>query len=281
MSTFSDTIIETQHQYQLVSDIHLEFCGGKFPKVNKVSPNLILAGDIGVISDIESYDVLIGFIRQCCSRWTHIFYVLGNHEYYHCIDMSLVLIKFREDTKTLSNFHLLDGEYFIHNDIAIYGFTAWTIPSAKTRRYFRDLCDFDEIHINGSNLSLNDMEKIGKEGIIKFREFIDKVNSNEIECKAVIIITHFPPVREGTSAPKYIGDDLNDYFSWRNLLVSENITCNKIKVWGSGHTHWSYDFIRDGIKFIANQYGYPFEHLDHNSGFFEIKLFEPMMIVDK
>lgn len=252
-----------ENSYQLVSDIHLEFCKGKFPRIDRISSILILAGDIGVISDVESYNTLLGFIRQCCNRWEKVIYVLGNHEYYQCNDMLTTFNKFKENTRELSNFYLLDDNYLIINDIVIYGFTGWTIPTAKIRLYSRNLCDFDEIKINNSNLTLDQMSTLGRNGIIKFKEFIDKINNNIIECKAIIVVTHFPPIREQTSDPKYIGDNLNDYFSWKNLLVSEDIRCDKIKIWCSGHTHWSYDFIKGNIRFIGNQFGYKFENLKH------------------
>ena len=256
-------------KYQLVSDIHLEFLDSNFPDIKKESPTLILAGDIGVISDVK---LLISFIKQCCSKWTNVFFVMGNHEYYDCNDMDITLNRLRRKTIKIENFHILNNDYFILDNVAIYGFTAWTIPSDKIRRNKDKLCDFSNIKINGRSLTIDDMDSIAKSDIAKFKEFINKVNSNEIECKAVIVITHFPPVRIGTSDPKYLGDDLNDYFSWNNMLVSEEIVCNKIKVWCSGHTHWSYDFIIDDIRFISNQCGYPFEFLPHSNGYFEVKV---------
>lgn len=258
--------------YQIVSDIHLEFHKGNFPKVNQTSSNLILAGDIGVISNPHYHNLMENFIKHCCSRWTHVFFVMGNHEYYHCTDMPGTLDKLRRIIIEVDNFHILHSDYYILDDIAIYGFTGWTIPSVKIRRYGYDLCDFDEIKINNKNISMNDMERIAKEEIVKFKEFINKINNDEIKCKAVIVITHFPPIRIGTSDPKYLGDNLNDYFSWNNMLLSEEINCDKIRVWGSGHTHWSYDFIINGIRFIANQYGYPFERLSHTSGSFNVEI---------
>jgi len=44
----------------------------------------------------------------------------------------------------------------------------------------------------------------------------------------------------------------------------------KIKCWCSGHTHWSYDFFRNGVRFIANQIGYTDEFVLSNDGLFEI-----------
>jgi predicted phosphohydrolase len=253
--------------FQLISDLHLEFYKGKFPKINKVAENLILAGDIGLISDINN---LKGFLKQVCKRWNNIYYVLGNHEYYECIDMKCSLDKLKKSTQELNNLHILDNEYIILDGIAIYGFTGWTIPSDKIRRNISYLCDFDQIYIDGKNITANNIEFIARKELDKFKEFINSVNSNEIECNSVIVITHFPLIREGTSDPKYIGNVLNDYFTWINMFISENIVCDKIKVCCSGHTHWSYEFTINDIKFISNQYGYPNEGVEHSNGQFEI-----------
>lgn len=242
--------------YQLISDIHLEFCNGRLPKINKISENLILAGDIGVISDTN---ILKKFLQECCSKWTRVFYVLGNHEYYRCNNMISSVNRLKNYTMNFLNFHLLNNDYFILDNTVIYGFTGWTTPTPKIREYSYNLNDFTCI----KNFTINDMENLSKEDIDKFKLFIDEINSNNIKCENVIIVTHFPPIKNGTSDPKYIEGPLADYYRWNNLLESNQIVCDKIKIWCSGHTHWSYDFIINGIRYISNQYGYPSENLKH------------------
>ncbi len=43
----------------------------------------------------------------------------------------------------------------------------------------------------------------------------------------------------------------------------------KIKLWFSGHTHFSYDFMRDNIRFVANQIGYRNEEVHFGNGLIE------------
>ena len=45
-----------------------------------------------------------------------------------CEDMNNTLLKLRENTKNIINFHIL-------NDIYIYGFTGWTIPNSYIKRF--------------------------------------------------------------------------------------------------------------------------------------------------
>jgi hypothetical protein len=72
------------------------------------------------------------------------------------------------------------------------------------------------------------------EEIRKFKEFLNNVNDvNDVNDRRLMIVTHFPPIGEGTSDAKYSGDILNRYFSWLNMLDSENIKRDKIKLWCS------------------------------------------------
>ena len=76
------------------------------------------------------------------------------------------------------------------------------------------------------NITTNDITNIAKSDIIKFKEFLTSTNSDKI-----IVITHFPPVRNGTSDPKYLNNELQDYFTWDNMIITEKIPSNKIKIW--------------------------------------------------
>jgi hypothetical protein len=78
--------------------------------------------------------------------------------------------------------------------------------------------------------------------------------------KKTIIMTHFPPFRSGTSAPKYLihNSKTNLYFSWPEDTL-DRLKLTNIPLWISGHTHWSYDLKKYNIRFISNQLGYKSE----------------------
>ena len=87
-------------------------------------------------------------------------------------------------------------------------------------------------------------------------------------------MTHFPPHRDGTSNPKYLvqKSEINSYFAWPNGTL-ENFKLDNVLTWISGHTHWSYDFIENGVRLISNQIGYKSELGDtgvNEDGVFEI-----------
>ena len=73
-------------------------------------------------------------------------------------------------------------------------------------------------------------------------------------------MTHFPPIRTGTSDPFYLAQDrkVNPYFSWPDETIND-FELTKVPLWISGHTHWSYDINKNGSRFVGNQLGYKSE----------------------
>ena len=68
----------------LLSDLHLEIDRGEGPDYEHFSiipkaDNLALLGDVGTLNE----DRLFRFLKQQTSQFRRVFYVLGNHEFYH------------------------------------------------------------------------------------------------------------------------------------------------------------------------------------------------------
>ena len=234
--------------FQLYSDIHLEM-KNDYPKIERKAEYLILAGDIGNVSN-ENF---IQFISYCSSTWNKVFYVFGNHEFYSKITINNILVRYRDFFDSFENVHLLNNSYFELNNVILYGFIGWTKPIFDSTNKARNrLSDYNMIRTINGLITIDDIASMSENSINKFREFLS-ISSE----KDIIVITHFPPIRNGTSDEKYKGDMLQPYFSWNNLLQDENIASNdRIKIWCSGHTHHSYDFVVDSIRYVSNQIGY-------------------------
>lgn len=253
--------------FQLFSDLHLEHYGKNPPQIPPEADNLILAGDITTPCTINKF---ISFLTYCTDKWQHIYYICGNHEFYKGGDINKLKEKYRDICSKFPNIHFLDNEHIIVNGVAIYGFIAWTPLDNYIIRYgWENLCDFEFIKIGTSSITPKMMVKISTNELEIFKSFIEKIKTEEIQCDSVLVISHFPPIRQGTSSPEYINSRLNSYFSWNNIM--ENIECSKLKVWVSGHTHWSYDFIKSGVRYISNQIGYPGENVEFNNGVFSLE----------
>lgn len=242
------------HKFQLLSDIHLEMTRS-YPKPQVLAPNLILAGDIG---KLES-NIWRQFINFCSANWEKVFYVFGNHEFYHSNKTLLQLkTEYAQYFNQFSNIHLLDNSSYSFDGLDIYGFVGWTKSPFATQRLAQEsINDYNYIADDKGNLiTPKYVTRLAQDGIEKFKSWLgSRANSTPI-----LVITHFPPICENTSNPIYLAEPriVNQYFSWENLIKSDAIVHNQIHTWISGHTHWSYDFINSetGIRYVSNQIGY-------------------------
>ena len=73
-------------------------------------------------------------------------------------------------------------------------------------------------------------------------------------------MTHFPPLREGTNNPNIHNHSeiVKNYSSWNDETIN-NLNLNNVPLWISGHTHWSYNIVKNDCIFISNQLGYKHE----------------------
>ena len=171
------------------------------------------------------------------------------------------------EQNNLNNIIFLDNAiYEIDKDIYIIGSTFWTqSPFSNDSIFNHSLNDYEYIFwekrqkVLPSNI--NHMSKIDSDFITEQLDLL--------KDKQIIMATHFPPHSEGTSHPKYSGEQdlIKQYFAWPNNTFNTFNKYNNIKCWISGHTHFSYDFIKDNVRLISNQYGYRREMLSGESSF--------------
>jgi hypothetical protein len=266
---------------QVISDIHLEFYNS-YPKIKPLAKYLFLAGDIGTISN--EFDTKVkDFLSYCSENWEKIFYVVGNHEFYQKkefahqkISFEELELKYNKICDQFHNIHLLnDTSVQLEFGLDVYGTTLWTSNYGCPYDITDELNDYNMIAIKSKtnpkyNVLLNE-EYINIKSQNQFDKLKNYLDTNKSKS---IILTHFPPIRENTSNPKYLSqpDYLANYFSWNNIHTKLNTS--NIVSWISGHTHWSYDINLNNIKFISNQMGYKKECLEGETKFEPSKVFE-------
>lgn len=258
---------KSNFKFQLYSDLHLEFFKN-FLKIPKLEDYLILAGDISKI-DKANYKP---FFDYCSLNWKKVFYVLGNHEYYHS-DKTFITLRddYNKFFKQYENVILLDNSsYEFSDNLRIVGSVLWSNPEATL-----DFNDF--IKIKEFKKELDRKMGITLESFKNLHQDCKNYLLGEISKtdKNLLIITHFPPWNVGTTHPKFKNEPnyIKNYFSSDTLnLVPLN---NKIKCWIFGHTHYSTDIISyKNIRLLANQMGY-YDEKDINmkeDGRFQIEL---------
>jgi len=261
---------------QVFSDIHIELWN-KLPEIPVKAKYLFLAGDICTIT----HPLFYPFFDYCSSHWEKVFYILGNHEFYIKKKNYNELIFEYEHLcfKKYNNVFCLNNSCIsLDDNIDVYGTTFWTNPifnsTYESKMYINDynwITYFKQGLDRVVDLDINYMSELSYDSLNSLQNHLKQTK------KQTIVVTHFPPLRSGTSNPKYLQDNnrlLNSYFTWPDITIN-NLYLNNVPIWISGHTHWSYDFERDGIRFIGNQLGYKSEITETNlneDGLYEIEV---------
>jgi len=228
---------------QVISDLHLE---ARTDNINipVKSEILFLAGDIGNIQQ-NNYE---NFICECSKKWKIIISVLGNNEYYSDqYSMEELLIKYKKLYSKYDNCYLLERNIVMLGSIKIIGCTSWGT--------------FKKKHIGSSPRKI---KRRNETGILKpiGIEFLTKKHLDDVKWimknidnySPTVIITHFPLMLENNKVrqEKHRNED-------RSILEEFGRECelhsNNKLVCISGHTHYSHNFNRAGVRYISNQIG--------------------------
>jgi len=274
---------------QVISDIHLEFYRS-FPRIPPAPDTdiLILAGDIGTL---EKEALLTDFLGYCSANWKHVLYVPGNHELYHSRKTHGAIIeRLREITKLFPNVHFLVNNWVII-DVTMKDLNGMSFPiqffgtplfPRITGEMSERMNDFIKIRSKDErgwttpitpeqwNIELHEPQHTWL--MASLRERIESV-----PFLPLVVITHYPPIRDGTSHPRFSSepDAMKQYFS-SDLETEITAVLPEYSVVISGHTHYSYDFVREkNIRFISRAMGYPDEisetgFMEHGSDGLEI-----------
>lgn len=282
-------------EVQVFSDLHLEnWDDFNFEIFKPKTKLLFLAGDIGHIKD-NLYKKFMDYVSY---NWEYIYVVLGNHEFYNDFDTNYT---YEELYDEYENFFLeypnivlvTEGyEYKIPENIAkntyIIGGIGWpTLINDYKDADLEYLCgyhgfdNFYKQHFNDFNFIKKD-----KDNCIDVKYFntnsemsksllLESINIlRELDdCNKIILLTHFPYGDHSlTSSSKFHNDHFmkKQYFcnSYKNE-INKNIIDN-CDILIAGHTHYSYDFTKDGKRYISNQMGYS---SDRDSCFYEEEIF--------
>ncbi len=248
---------------QLISDLHFEYledaCDGEDVDASidfavlviPSAPILLIAGDVA------TYDcpMLPTFLKWAGSKFQHVFWVLGNHEFYNTKRVSMKSVKSLLQAMCPSNVRILDNETAVVEDILIIGSTLWShVPDKYSEKVQSTISDYRYIfNENGSVITVADTNQLYDESVAFIKEALRK-NKN----KYSIVVTHHSPSLSDTLHPNYCGSPLNHAFATDIDLASDE----KPEVWCFGHTHYNvkHDKCSRGYMLASNQFGYEGEH---------------------
>ena len=242
---------------QYASDLHLEFQNESEFQILKhfrwilepVAPILVLAGDISTHDAV----LLPRFLVYVATSYTHVFWIMGNHEYYSSdkLPMSKILQKLRDMCP--DNVHILDNEVFDLENIRFVGTTLWSkIAEEDWEEVQYYLNDYRQIRLdNGYPLCPSVTVRKYYENLRFLQQVIDSA-----EDKKLVIISHHSPIAKGTSLAEYEGRVTNQCYASDVVLDDKG----KIALWIYGHTHHNARIQKGSYEVVSNQLGYNGNH---------------------
>jgi Icc-related predicted phosphoesterase len=232
---------------QYCSDLHLEFIKNKnFLNSNKLIPKadvLILAGDVIPLSknleDEKYFDFLSNSFKE-------IFWLLGNHEYYHS---DIVQGNSFKKMKVRHNIHILNNDIISLDDSNLIFSTLWSKISPSNELYIKShLSDFSLIRIEDEAFRPKHYNELHKQSV-KFIE--DSLKT--FEGKRNTVITHHVPTLLNYPV-EYRNSPLNEAFSVELYNLIEK---HQPEAWIYGHSHINTPEFRIGkTRMLTNQLGY-------------------------
>ena len=210
--------------------------------------NLILAGDIGLLSN---YDAYLDFLHNQTARYDRVFLVLGNHEFYG-LDFATALStakKLEKEPRLEGKLSFLQQTRIDLSDAAItvLGCTLWShIPDKAKEIVGARVNDFRMI----KNWTVDRHNDAHKSDLAWIRAELDNIDPG----RSVLVVTHHAPSVLETFRPEHLKNPWASAFA-TNILSSKK-TWGSVKHWVYGHTHYSTQFEKRGIHVVSNQRGY-------------------------
>jgi len=225
---------------------------------------LALCGDIGNPSN----PLLREFLSNVSPMYEKVFYVPGNHEYYHtekCWD------GIHQDLKSIcdqfDNVFLMDNRMEkIDENIIVIGSTLWTnIPESQnhvsdTINDYRLIKKVDQSSGQLTTINIDDTNSWNDQCVKFIHKQIDSVGPG-IKC---IVLTHHAPLFSDLSLGLFTADqkylDSKNNYAFHNDLASMFV--KPVCVWIYGHTHYTSKTKYRDVVLATNQLGYSHEESD-------------------
>jgi len=261
------------YRLQYASDLHL---GPQSPPFNTllepVAPELALCGDIGNPFSNIYYD----FIKWVSQRWSRVFLLAGNHEYFSD-DPNVVMRDVETQIRKVcasvgGNVIFLQKEIYRldTHKILIVGTTLWTLPELRRwnllndgfigdpgyRGDYKAMFIKDEYTGKGRPAHPSDVTKLCSEHSSFLARLLNPNWGAVEEGWRVIVLTHHLPTFK-----------LNDLYYKDNVLKScyavelEELIKEPVVVWICGHSHKALEIRMDsGCLSVLNPLGYKSEY---------------------
>ncbi|TAD88688.1 MAG: hypothetical protein EAZ99_12890 [Alphaproteobacteria bacterium] len=242
-------------QFDLASDIHLD-CWPDGPSLNwehwRTSDVLVFAGDIA-----DGAEAALAGMEAMAAAYPLVLYVDGNHEHF-LRERRLGPTRAAIQAGRPQQVHLLSDAPIVLDGVAFVGRNGWwdyeiaepEIPGALSRRAYAEIVGHDPY------------EDIRAQALADAAAMTAEVAAFAADptVRAIVAVTHTPPRLELTSPGIYPRDTtfLNLYGNSRMASVWQ-AGQGKLRLWCFGHNHDARDMVLDGVRFLSNPRGRPFD----------------------
>lgn len=255
-------------EIHILSDLHMEFADYEIQVLD--TDVIILAGDIHV-----GIKGLIWATKLLSQTRAHIIYIAGNHEFYRQ-EIKDLLSKLKDYSTQLENLeaqqrlHFLDNDELVIDGVRFLGSTLWTdltlfgedMKKECMLEGEQNLNDFKLIQMGEWNYRAIDSVELNSNSV----NWLTKKLNTKFDGKTVVVTHHLPT--KFSVSNRYQDNILSACFA-SNLdhLIGY---CN---LWVHGHTHDSFDYVKNGTRIVCNPRGY------HQYGSNENEEFNPLLTV--
>jgi predicted phosphohydrolase len=234
---------------QYCSDLHLEFSKNReYLRRYPIQPKgevLLLAGDIVPFTQLDAMDE---FFDLWSSQFTQVYWLPGNHEYYH---WNLPTGDDHIYKQVRHNVHLVNNQCIVHASVRLVFSTLWSnISPVNEAAITRRISDFHQVTVGGTALTIADFNALHEQSKNFLRTTLG--TSPDQPTETVVITHHVPTLLNYPS--HYIQHVLTEAFVTEQYDFILNV---QPAAWIYGHHHSNIPPFRIGeTAMLTNQLGY-------------------------
>lgn len=233
--------------------------------LQKQSDVLVIAGDCSN----DPWDTL-RVVDEASQFYPYVLFTDGNHEHYNRhkqykeLNVRTNTEVFEKFARNSHNVHYLNGTSVTIMDTLFIGANGWYDWTANSFYGRESQHEFWKGESNDSKCIRFSPggypDKMARMQAETLRELVVAAQDDE-SIRNIVAITHTIPTRQGCYPDTHQWGHLNG--SYVNMFMQQVWMADrakKIKAWCFGHTHTSYDFDLDGIRFLNNSRDYAQKH---------------------
>lgn len=257
--------------FRLLSDLHQEFSNFTLPLLETDKDDvLVLAGDIGVVNNKETFAV----VKSWIPRFKHTIMILGNHEFYHS-SLIRALTKQKEIFQTeidSGKLSLVNNEVIRVEDVSFVCGTLWTdfnkgnpLAMEVIRTGLNDYKCIRTGNYENPYIKRITPHDIRNEHIITKNFIFNTIAEEKAAGQYVVVVSHHAPCELSIDRARYGTDPIN--FAYASDLSNE-ILDTEPNIWVHGHCHTSFDYMVGNTRIVVNPRGYAYpQAAPENRGF--------------